>query len=182
MDRSQTPRPGSRVPKAVVLLVLLAVAQVACSLVDSVFGGDVSITEMVPGGSIQRGGVDCWLTFEFEQLPEGADPMDVRVRFESIALVRPAEFDWAYISTNDVVPAGTKFGSGYRDLKASKPDSPPPLGTPIKVKFPLPAKKKIEDAPDKLWLEVTVYWGGKQQDADKRLLEHAYSRTRSSFF
>ena len=43
-------------------------------------------------------------------------------------------------------------------------------------------KTKIENAPDKIWLEATVYWGGKEQDRSKRLLEHAYSRHRDGFY
>ena len=50
------------------------------------------------------------------------------------------------------------------------------------MKFPLPAKMTIENAPKKIWLEATVHWGGVEQDSMERLLEHSYSRTKDGFF
>lgn len=85
----------------------------------------------------------------------------MRVRFESIALEQPAELDWTFIASHDVEPRGTEFGSGYRPIAESTPDAPPPLGRPLKVKFPLKGKRQIEDAPTTLWLEAEVWWGGK---------------------
>jgi hypothetical protein len=172
------------VPRAAiaVLAAELLVGAMGCNVIDAVIGGDVAIAEMLPGQSVGGETLDCWLTLDFKRLPEGVRPTDVRVRFESIALTRPAEFDWNYIASRDVVRAGERFGSGYRDLTESKPGSPPPLGIPIKVKFPLPTRTKIENAPSKIWLEAKVFWGGEEQTSMKRHLEHAYSRRKEGFF
>ena len=113
-------RLGTRLACSAALLV----AGVGCNLIETAIGGDVAITEMVPGQSIGGDSLDCWLTLDFKRLPAGINPTDVRVRFESVALTRPTEFDWNYIAMRDVIPAGTTFGSGYRDLTESKPDKP----------------------------------------------------------
>jgi hypothetical protein len=42
-------------------------------MIDAVIGGDVAITKMVPGESVGGGTLDCWLTLEFKDLPEGID-------------------------------------------------------------------------------------------------------------
>ena len=164
------------------LLVALILPGLGCNAIDAVFGGDVAITEMVPGQNVGSGQLDCWLTFDFRRLPEGVDPTDVEVRFESIALRRPATYDWSYIASHDLRRAGERFGSGHTPIKESTPGSPPPLGIPLKVKFPLKGKREIENAPSEIWLEATVYWGGKEQDSQKRRLDHAYSRSKGRFF
>jgi hypothetical protein len=107
---------------------------------------------------------------------------DIRIRFESIALEEPAEFDWAYIASRDVVAAGSDFGSGHRAADETQPGAKPPLGKPTKVRLPLRAKRKIEDAPSTLWLEAKLYWGGKEQDSERRTIEHVYSSSPDGFF
>ncbi len=137
---------------------------------------DARLTDMTPGGNVGTGELECWLGIEFEQLPEGVDPTDVTVRFESVALHEPAEFDWSYIAQHDRIPNGGEFGAGYRDFAASSPGEAPPLGTEFRVKFPLRAKRQIEDAPDPLYLHASLYWGGKKQASLKRTIEHVYRR------
>jgi hypothetical protein len=137
---------------------------------------------MVPGGNIANGQLDCWITLEFTRYPDGADLRDVRIRFESTALEQPAEFDWAYIASRDVVAQGTDFGSGHRQAEATQPGENPPLGQPTKVRLPLRAKRKIENAPATLWLEAELYWGGAKQDSVRRSLEHVYASTPDGFF
>ncbi len=68
-----------------------------CGPVASLFN-DARITAITPGQSINGGDLDCWLTLEFDEVPSGIDPQDIKVRFESIALVEPSEFDWSYIA------------------------------------------------------------------------------------
>ncbi len=162
--------------------VWIAATASGCNWIETTFGGDVVIEEMVAGQSVSNRALSCWLTFDFKRLPDGVDPTDVKVRFESIALREPAEFDWRYIATHDVERAGERFGSGHRPIPESTPGAPPPLNRPLKVKFELPGKEKIEDAPTAIWLNATIYWGGQEQDSDKRRLDHAYSRTEGGFF
>jgi hypothetical protein len=135
-----------------------------------------NVTEMTPGGNVGSGALDCWLTLEFARLPAGSDARDVRVRFHSLALERPAEFGWDYIAANDVIANGAGFGSGYRPDAGTTPDSPPPLDRPIRVRFPLDARRVIESAPDTLWLEVELSWGGRRVAGAKRTIEHVYRR------
>ena len=65
-----------------------------CNLIDITLGRHASLTRMVPGGNVASGELACWLTLEFSRYPKHADLRDVKVRFESIALAEPAEFDW----------------------------------------------------------------------------------------
>lgn len=156
-------------------LLALATSLAGCNLIEAVFS-DASVSGMVPGGNVATGGLDCWLTLEFESLPDGIDPRDVRVRFESLALVEPAEFDWAYIASHDRLAKGQKFGSGHQPNEATRPDTDPPLGSPLKVRFPLNARRRIDDMPTPLWLEAQLFWGGVKQGSERRTIEHVYSR------
>jgi len=163
-------------------LALAAVTSAAlgCGPVAAIFN-DARITAITPGQSINGGDLDCWLTLEFDEVPSGVDPQDIRVRFESIALVEPSEFDWAYIAEHDVVSAGDHFGAGYNDNDATTANAPPPAGMPIKAKFKLHPKEKLENKPDTLSLPATVYWGGKAEDTTKRAIEHVYANTPGGF-
>jgi len=167
---------------AVLALSIASMAVAGCNFVDVVRGRHAKISKMVPGGNIANNKLDCWITLEFDRYPDGADLRDVRIRFESVALEAPAEFDWAYIASHDVVAAGTDFGSGHRDAHETQPGENPPLGKPTKVRLPLRAKREIEDAPATLWLEATLYWGGKKQDSERRTLEHVYASSPGGFF
>lgn len=160
---------------------LLATAP-GCNLIDIALGRHAHISRMVPGTSVTSGQLDCWLTLEFKRYPEDVDLRDVRVRFESIALAGPAEFDWHFIATHDKLAKGHAFGSGYREAEMTSPAKPPPLGQPTKVRFPLQAKSVIEDAPRILYLEAELYWGGKKQDSVRHTIEHAYATEPNSFF
>jgi hypothetical protein len=172
------PRAPSCVPIACLGLLLLS----ACNWIDASMGRGASISAMAPGDNVSTGELDCWLTIDFDSVPKGVDPRDVRVRFSSIALLEPAEYDWSYIASHDVVPNGGGFGSGYRAATNTQPDTAPPLGEPVKARFPLKARRKIENAPSTIWLEAELYWGGRKQDTLRRTIEHVYSRTPNAGF
>ena len=163
------------------LALPLAMAMIfGCGRVEALFNS-ARITEITPGQSISGGDLDCWLTLVFDEVPAGVDPSDIRVRFESVALVEPAEFDWEYISTNDVVSAGDRFGAGYNDNLATTPDGPPPAGMPIKARFKLESKETIENPPDTLYLYAHLYWGGEREDSTRQAIEHVYESTPGGF-
>jgi len=167
------------------VLLLVAAASMAlpgCNVIDAVRGNHADLTDMVPGGNISTGEIDCWLTLTFESYPEGVDPRDVRVRFTSVALAQPAEFDWNFIASHDRVARGNDFGNGYQANEATVAHEPPPLGQPLKVRFPLNAKPKIANAPSTLWLKAELYWGDEAQDDTKKTLNHVYASRRGAFF
>ena len=147
-----------------------------CNLIDLTLGRHASLSHMSPGGNLGDGELECWLTLEFQRYPEDSDLRDVVVRFESIALAEPAEFDWSFIARNDKIARGERFGLGYREAEMTSPAKPPPLGEPTKVRFPLRAKLMIDDAPSTLYLEADLYWGGVKQDSLRAGIEHVYSR------
>jgi hypothetical protein len=167
---------------AVLALSLASLSVAGCNFIDVVRGRHAKLTKMVPGGNIANGELDCWVTLQFDRYPDGVDLQDVRVRFTSIALAEPAEFDWKYIASRDVTAAGSDFGSGHRNADETQPGENPPLATPTKVRLPLRAKREIENAPSTLWLEAELHWGGKKQDSLKRSLEHVYASTPDGFF
>lgn len=150
-----------------------------CNFIDLALGRHATLTHMSPGRNLGGGELECWLTLEFTRYPKDADLRDVKVRFESIALAEPAEFDWAYIARNDKIARGQRFGTGYREAEMTSPEKPPPLGEPTKVRFPLRAKLVIDKAPAVLYLEADLYWGGVKQDSLRAAIEHVYSRTTS---
>lgn len=168
MHRHPTRSPRSRLARAAALA--LASAALAC--------GDAQLSDMVPGGNIMTGQLECWLTLEFERLPDGIDPRDVKVRFVSDALEAPAEFDWRFIASHDLaVKENAAFGSRFQAKETSHPDGPPPLKDPLRVKFPLEAKRRVRTGfGSTLWLHAELYWGGEKQDSVKRSIEHMYQR------
>ena len=154
-----------RTPRTALTLILVA-GLAACS--------DAKIDNMVPGGNIGSGALECWLTLQFDKLPQSADPRDVTVRFRSVALEGEPEFDWGFIAGRDVT-AGKKFGSGNRPNDATTARTDPPLGQPLKVRFPLAAKREITTRSHEVWLHADLYWGGKKQDSMKRDIQRLYS-------
>ncbi len=133
----------------------------------------VEIQEMVPGGNVHSGQLECWLTLEFAEPPAGVDPTDVQVIFDSIALAEPAEFDWAYIASHDQVALGMM--QGFAQNEETWPDADPPVAMPIKVKYPLRARPRLQlDTGDSLDLTATVYWGGKKVASQTRSVRHVY--------
>jgi len=134
---------------------------------------DAKIDKMIPGGNIGSGELECWLVLEFDSYPKGADLRDVSVRFHSNALSDTPEFDWAYIAERDVIP-GERFGEGHRRNDDTTAESKPPLGQPIKVKFPLYAKSELETRTNAIWLHADLYWGGVKQDSMKRDIQRLY--------
>jgi hypothetical protein len=161
MDRPTRPlRRGVWLAAAAALLPLAA-----CS--------DARLSEMVPGSNLAMSKLECWLTLEFSKLPEGIDPRDVKVVFSSQALLSDITFDWNYIASQDQVPQG--FGRGFAPNEKTDPRRPPPLSQPIKVRFPLSAKPMVHHEGT-LWLEAKLFWGGKQQDSERRSIEHVYER------
>lgn len=144
----------------------LGVALLACH--------DARIETMVPGGAIMTGELECWLRLEFDEPPAGIDPTEVYVVFRSEALDEDTEFDWAYISSNDVV-SGADFGSGNRPNTRTHADTPPPVGETLKVRFPLDAKRRLLSAPlGPLWLEAELWWGDELQDTSKSDIQRLY--------
>jgi hypothetical protein len=155
-----------RILRPLHLVLLLAwLAMLGCS--------NAKIDKMIPGGHIGSGELECWLVLEFDSYPNEADPRDVKVRFHSVALSDTPEFDWAYIAGRDVV-SGERFGDGNRRNEATTAATEPPLGQPIKVKFPLYAKREIEVRGDEVWLHADLYWGGVKQDSAKRDIQRLY--------
>ena len=182
MFRHSHDRSGSRHAIAIVAaLSLFSLFFAGCNVIDIVRGKHASVSKMVPGGDVATGELDCWVTLEFERYPSTADLTDVKLRFESVALVEPAEYDWQYIASRDVVAAGERFGSGHRDAEHTKPGEKPPLMQPTKVRLPLRAKRVIENMPSPLVLDVTLYWGGEKQDSARRTIEHVYARSPGGF-
>jgi len=110
---------------------------------------------------------------EFERYPDGADARDVSMRFHSNALEDTPEFDWAYNAERDVI-SGEAFGSGNRRNEGTTAAGGPPLGQPIKVKFPLYAKRELETRTPEIWLHADLYWGGVKQDSTKRDIQRLY--------
>lgn len=166
--RPITTRAGGRIAGALALALLLG-AGGGCSLLR-----DAEISEMVPGGDIGGGKLECWLTIEFTGEP-GGDPQDVRVVFDGNVLAAPQEFDWAYIAANDKIPQG--FMKGFKPNKATAPDADPPVGVPVKVRYRLEAMPFVELSPgETLSLEATLYWAGEKQGSLSRTVEHVYSR------
>ncbi len=148
---------------------------------DPVFWRDARISEMVPGGNIATGQLDCWLTLEFIDPPEG-DPLDVVVRFDSMAMPRPMEFDWSFIAERDVKPRGDAFGSGNRANGDTTPSDAPPIGVPVRVRFPLHAKAQIEmGRVESLYLTADFFWGGVKHHSVRRTINHIYAPDDGSF-
>ena len=154
------------------VLALLGVA--ACNLIETNLARHAELSRMIPATTDSVGEVECWLTLEFKHYPREGDLRDVRVRFESIALAEPAEFDWTYIASHDKLTARDGFGSGLHEAETTNPESRPPLGQPTMVRFPLRAKLEIDDAPATLYLEAELYWGGEKQDSARQTIEHIY--------
>ena len=162
------------------LVAILAVGSAClvapgCNLIDTHSSRLADLSRTVPGPSEVPGSFECWLTLEFRSYPEEGDPRDVRVRFESIALAEPAEFDWSYIAAHDKLTSREGFGSGLHEAEGTRPDARPPLGRPTQVRFPLRAKHTIENAPAVLYLEAELYWGGERQHTLRRSIEHIYA-------
>ena len=134
---------------------------------------DAKIDKMIPGGHITSGELECWLVLEFDSYPAGADLRDVRVRFHSNALSDTPEFDWVFIAERDVI-SGKRFGDGNLPNAGTTAASEPPLGQPIKVRFPLYAKRELETRTNEIWLHADLYWGGVKQDSMKRDIQRLY--------
>ncbi len=153
----------------VVFVLLLATPLFGCNPFAK-----AELSDMVPGGHIGSGELECWLTLEFKNIPSGIDPTDIVVRFVSEALERPAEFDWEFIAERDII-AAQKFGGGHQPNPATTPNSAPPLASPVRVKFPLYAKRRIEkQVGSQIWLRAELYWGGVKRDSTQRGIGHMY--------
>ncbi len=135
---------------------------------------DAKIDRMSSGGNLLSGELESWLVLEFKEYPAGGDPRDVVVRFHSEALGGTEEFDWNYIANRDVT-TGEQFGSGNRPNRATTAAEHPPLGQPVKVKFPLYAKREIIAGNGAIWLHAYLYWGGVRQDSAKQDIRRLYS-------
>ena len=146
-------------------LLALAVLATGC--------GNAKIGTMVPGGNPGSGQLECWVVIEFTSDPGGIDRKDVVVEFDSPALAGPQSYDWSFIAAHDVISQG-EF-QGYRKNTDTTPDVDPPLGVPIRVKYPLDAMDSFVLEPGQsLDLTATLYWGGKKQDSASRTIGHVY--------
>jgi hypothetical protein len=158
------------------LACVLAALAVACNLIDTRLGRHAELSAMLPGAVDEAGALECWLTLEFKSYPPDGNLRDVRVRFESIALAEPAEFDWEYIASHDKLSSREGFDADdLHEAEITSVVSRPPLGHPTQVRFPLRAKLVIEDAPATLFLEAELYWGGERQHVLRQTIEHIYS-------
>ena len=162
-------------PLQLALCLGLLVCATACNLIETNFARHAELSHMVPGSTADTGELLCWLTLEFKRYPANVDLRDVTVRFESIALAEPAEFDWEYIAAHDKLTRRDGYGSGLHEAEVTSPVRRPPLGRPTKVRFPLRAKPVIENAPAVLYLEAELYWGGEKQHSMRQTIEHVYS-------
>lgn len=129
------------------------------------------LSDMVPGGNLSSGAIECWLTIEFTGEPGAIDPRNVRVEFDGVMLAEPQVYDWDFIASHDEKALG--FGKGFARNEDTRPAAPPPIGVPIKVRYPIPALAVVQS--DDLDLKATLYWGGKKQDSMTRSLAHVYA-------
>jgi hypothetical protein len=164
-----------RLPTLALSLVLAGLAAPGCNRIETRPAHAAALSRMIPGPAESGTGVACWLTLEFNRYPKDGDPTDVVVRFDSIALREPVAFDWAYIASHDKLTAREGFGSGLHEAEVTDPERRPPLGRPTQVRFPLPARATIDDAPATLYLEAELYWGGVRQSTLRQSLEHVYA-------
>ncbi len=164
-----------RRPLHLALCLGLLACGAACNLIESNLARHAKLSHMVPGSTADSGELLCWLTLEFKRYPADGDLRDVKLRFESIALSEPAEFDWEYIAAHDKLTRRDGYGSSLREAEVTSPVSRPPLGLPTKVRFPLRTKAVIQNAPATLYLEAELYWGGQKQDSMRQTIEHVYS-------
>ncbi len=156
------------------LVSLAAGALLSLPALGCGFFRDAEISSMVPGGNLMTGHLECWLELLFDGSPDG-DPRDVVVEFSSIVMPEPQRFDWDFIAAHDLVRKGDF--KGYRENTESSPGDPPPLATPLRVKFPLKALDRLRiDPGDKLELTATLYWAGAKQDSHSRTLHHVYTK------
>jgi len=139
-----------------------------CNVVETDGDHDARLTRVDVKSGSQVGVIDCWVTMEFGQYPHGGSAKDVVLRFYSDALVEPAEFDWVYIASHDV---RQRDGGGVAPLRATRPDSPPPLDRPIRVRFPLAARSEPDPSPT--WLQTELYWGRRIQHAVRDSIQPA---------
>jgi hypothetical protein len=130
----------------------------------------VEITKMVSGMNAGMTGLECWLTLDFNAVPDG-DARDLVVVFEGEAVQGGQQrFDWDFIASHDVTSAGKRASNG-----ATSPQSPPPVGQATKVNFPIRAMSHVKDSSYNMPLVATVYWGGVKQDSAQKSVGHAYT-------
>ncbi len=154
----------------IAVLLILGIWMAGCGS-----AGKAKIKEMIPGMSSTMETLECWLTIEFTKYPKSGSPRDVKVKFSSIALEGDEVFDWAYIAEHDVISLG--FMKGFKPNDASSPSADPPLDTPLKIKFPLSAKSRIElDAGQVIELKAQVIWAGEVVETRTTTIEHVYQR------
>ncbi len=127
------------------------------------------------------GGLQCWLTLNFRNLPKSGDVDDVRVTFNSVVLYQDETFDWPYMLENDYLFKTTKDWLG-NDLTSFTPDvgttaaDHPAVGEK-RVLFRLPSKESVVLKPgDEDRLVATLYWAGKKQDTMVRGLFTVYQK------
>lgn len=137
-----------------------------------------SLSDMRPG--LNSGGLECWLTLNFKRPPKSGDAHDVRVRFSSVVLFEDEEFDWEYLTHNDMKAIEHKDWLGnmqtrFEPVPETTPESDPPIGSSMMVKFQIRSQTEVKLKPgDETALKATFFWGGTEQDSMRRGLFLAY--------
>ena len=97
----------SRGLRRLLILLVLVVGSFGCV--------NAEIDEMVAGGHIMNGELECWLKLGFDEPPADIVPTDVIVRFHSDALDGVTEFDWAFIA--ELWWGGEKQDTAKQDIR-----------------------------------------------------------------
>ena len=163
-------RVDSRIRTGVALGVcaLLASGVSGCGFLD---GGNASIENIVAGGNLHDGELEVWLTLKFDEVPPSTDPRDVRVVFSGKALDTQKTFDWEFIALHDT--GKHPSGWGRIPLPETTPETDPPLGMPLDVKFPLFARRKIPEGGN-ITVKAELFWGKERQDSNERNINQMY--------
>ncbi len=152
-------------PHSLVALAISLCQILACSALEPQDIPPAQLLSMIPPPPPVEGQPNCKLTLEFNDVPPQIDPKDVRVRFYSVAMRQPAEFDWSFIAANHTLPRSSLPVPRRGDRAAS-----PPLGHAMRVEFPLAMRNDLAGVTGPVWLQAELYWGGEIQDSARMAL------------
>ena len=60
--------------------------------------------------------------------------------------------------------------------ETTRPSEPPAPGTRISVRFPLAMRTDLEDASTPVRLQAELYWGGRIQVVERRVIDEIYAQ------